>query len=207
MTKVKICGIKRMEDISYVNELKPEYIGFVFAKSKRKVEPFFAKQLKEKLDHNIQTVGVFVNETIERIITIYEEVGLDIVQLHGDETIEYIEQIPKHIKVWKAFRIQRKEDLEQVLFYKKHSHIDGVLLDAYHEKEYGGSGISFDWKYLQNFQGKDYILAGGLHSNNIETALQIASPSIVDISSGVEENGNKSYEKIKEFIEKVRKIK
>ncbi|MDO5708274.1 MAG: phosphoribosylanthranilate isomerase [Andreesenia angusta] len=206
MTKVKICGLKREEDIKYINEIKSDYIGFIFAKSSRKVSIDQAKALNELLDIDIQSVGVFVNENIENIIRTYEEVKLDIVQLHGDESIDYIEEIPEYIDIWKAIRVKDESDIERAQMYSRISKVKGILLDAYSEKAYGGLGISFNWNIIKRNFEKPLILAGGIDINNVEEAIRIVEPDIIDVSSGVEINKVKDYNKIREFVQKVRKI-
>lgn len=206
MIKVKICGLKRKEDIKYINGIVPDYAGFIFAESRRKLEPDKAKRLINMLSGNIKAVGVFVNEDIDRLIKIYKYTGIEIVQLHGDEDDEYIEKIPEEIEIWKAVRVRNKEDIKKAEKYSKNPKISKVLLDAYHEKEYGGSGISFDWDLIKE-DIDNLILAGGLNQENIERAVSLTEPETVDISSGVETDGNKDYFKIKNFVEKVRNIK
>ena len=206
MIKVKICGLKRKEDIKYINGIVPDYAGFIFAESRRKLEPDKAKRLINMLSGNIKAVGVFVNEDIDRLIKIYKYTGIEIVQLHGDEDDEYIEKILEEIEIWKAVRVRNKEDIKKAEKYSKNPKISKVLLDAYHEKEYGGSGISFDWDLIKE-DIDNLILAGGLNQENIERAVSLTEPETVDISSGVETDGNKDYFKIKNFVEKVRNIK
>ncbi len=206
MIKVKICGLKRKEDIKYINGIVPDYAGFIFAESRRKLEPDKAKRLINMLSGNIKAVGVFVNEDIDRLIKIYKYTGIEIVQLHGDEDDEYIEKILEEIEIWKAVRVRNKEDIKKAERYLKNPKISKVLLDAYHEEEYGGSGISFNWNLIKE-DIDNLILAGGLNQENIERAVLLTEPETVDISSGVETDGNKDYFKIKNFVEKVRNIK
>lgn len=216
--KIKICGLRRIEDIECINKFKPEYMGYIFAKSKRYINPEDASLFSKKISGDIKKVGVFVNEEIEEILRIVEITNVDIVQLHGDENLEYIEKLynklntlyifmKKDVEIWKAIRITDKEDIDlsREFFYTKY--ISKILLDSYHKDEYGGMGISFDWNILKDDIPKDYILAGGLNCDNIERALSISNPDILDVSSGVETDGYKDCNKIKTFIEKVRNIK
>lgn len=204
MIKVKICGLKREEDIKYINEVNPDYIGFIFANSKRKVTPEFVKKSSEYINKNIKKVGVFVNEDLEEVLKIYEYSNLDIIQLHGEESIEYIRKIPEKVEVWKAIRVKDKKDIEIAKDYLKEPKVKKILLDAYDEKEYGGTGIPFDWNFLDNNMD-DIVLAGGLNEMNIEKAIKLTNTKTVDVSSGVETQGDKDYFKIKNFVEKVRK--
>lgn len=200
MTKIKICGLTRAIDIEYVNELKPEYIGFVFAKSKRRVTADQALEFTERLNKEIKTVGVFVNESIETVKEIAHKAKLKVLQFHGDEDMHYIKSF-KGFEVWKAVSINNERDLADI---EKYENIR-LLLDSKVEGMQGGSGKTFDWNILKesNLEHK-IILAGGLNCENIVEAMKLAQPYAVDVSSGVESNGAKDYEKIKEFIRKVR---
>ena len=200
MTKVKICGLTREVDIEYVNELKPDYIGFVFAKSKRKVTAEAAFSLREKLDKNIKVVGVFVNESIEAVREIAEKVKLDVLQFHGEEDMQYINDF-KDYEVWKALSVNCEEDFAKLDEFKKLR----ILLDSKVEGVLGGTGQTFDWNLLKKYDfNNNIILAGGLNSENVELTTNFVVSYAVDVSSGVETDGVKDYNKIKKFIEKVR---
>jgi phosphoribosylanthranilate isomerase len=187
LVKVKICGLRRKEDIEYANELKPDYVGFVFAKSKRQIE----------------TVGVFVNEPVENALKIAQTLNLDVLQFHGDETQDYIDNF-KNFTVWKAIRIKDKEDLEKTKQFK----VNSFVFDTLTKNEYGGTGKTFNWKVLKGMElNVPIILAGGLNENNVEEAIKIVDPYAVDVSSGVETEGYKDFKKLKSFIEKVRGIR
>ncbi|HEY5555381.1 phosphoribosylanthranilate isomerase [Acetobacterium sp.] len=200
MTKIKICGLTRFEDINAVNSAKPDYIGFVFAESKRQVDIETAKRLKSALNQEIKAVGVFVNQPIEEIISLANARIIDIIQLHGDEDEEYISNLREEVSlpIIKAMRIRQKSDV-------KKTKSDFALFDTYDKNQYGGSGVSFNWELLQGYEG-DFFLAGGLQSDNIEEAIKTVKPFCVDISSGVETNGIKDQRKILEIVEKVRRI-
>lgn len=194
MMKVKICGLTRSEDIDYVNELLPDYIGFVFVKSsKRYISPEGAKKLRLHLSDKIKVVGVFVNEPIKNIISIINNNIIDIIQLHGEEDNTYINEIKKHTNklIIKAFRIDTTSDI----VIANSSAADIILLDNGN----GGTGETFDWSLL-SYVNRDYILAGGLSSHNVGEVLNFRKLYCVDTSSGVEVEGIKNYEKIKEFI-------
>lgn len=201
-TKIKICGLKRPEDIQMVNRLKPDFSGFVFAGSKRKVDKEQARKLREALDPDIPAVGVFVNETIQNVTELCREKIIQIVQLHGDEDAYYIEEIRKNlpdIPLIKAVRVQSKE---QILEAEKLD-VDYLLLDTYVKGQYGGSGTGFDKALIPKLT-KPYFLAGGLDAENVNENISRYNPFAVDVSSAVETDGVKDETEIEEFIERVR---
>jgi phosphoribosylanthranilate isomerase len=205
MTRVKICGLKRDEDIHYVNHHRPEYIGFVFAESKRRIEAERAKELSSLLEKGIKKVGVFVNETLETILRTTQVCQLDIVQLHGDESVEAFKELKRNlgsVEVWKVVRVKDKaavKNLEQ--FYA-----DAYVLDTFIEGCYGGVGKTFDWSLAVEAKNSGkIILAGGLTANNVNEAIKAVQPFAVDISSGVELEGLKDEDKIKKLIYTVRR--
>lgn len=199
MVKVKICGLMCMDDIQAVNALLPDYAGFVFAEGKHHLSLQEAVPLCERLDDKIKKVGIFVDETIENINEIVKACGLDIVQLCGGEGQNTIDAV--EAEVWKAIRVRSKEDLFKVNERKANA----FLLDTYVKGIHGGSGQVFDWELAKDTRGK-IILAGGLTSENVAKAIQIVNPYAVDVSSGVETNGVKDYDKLKSFIEKARRM-
>lgn len=190
--KIKFCGLFREEDIEYVNKLNPDYIGFVFAKSKRQITEEKAIDLKNKLKSNIKVVGVFVDEDIEKIIDLLSNGVIDIAQLHGNEREEDIKNIKNKSKkqVIKAIRVTTSEDIESW----KNSCADFLLLDNGQ-----GTGKTFDWNNIKNLN-RPFFLAGGLSIDNIKEAIEKVSPMAIDISSGIESNGVKDYEKMKEVM-------
>jgi phosphoribosylanthranilate isomerase len=209
MTKVKICGLKRMEDIEYVNELLPDYIGFVFAKSKRQVDLKQAITLSTKLDCRIKKVGVFVNEEIHRVKQLAKGASLDILQFHGNEDENYLSNF-KDFTVWKSksIDISAVTIAQDIMGELNRYSIDAVVLDSSVKGIVGGTGESFNWKLIPKINiEKKLILAGGLNQDNVDEAIRMAKPYAVDISSGVETDGVKDFNKIKKFIEKVRSIK
>lgn len=200
--KIKICGLRRYQDIDYANELKIDYAGFVFAPSPRKVDLPHAQKLVARLDKSIKKVGVFVNQSMEFIKEACSALGLDVVQLHGDETPdEAIAYAAYGVEVWKAIRVKKADDLELADVYR----VDGILLDTAVGGHYGGTGQTFDWSLLEgtSFNSK-LILAGGLNPCNVRQAIVKVRPYAVDVSSGVETDGLKDYRKMKEFVERVR---
>lgn len=204
MVRVKICGIRRFEDVEYVNSYRPDYIGFIFAKSKRQIDADLARDLSERLDDGIETVGVFVNEDIYSLIETAEKASLDVIQLHGDEDEDYIASIPDGYRIWKAVRVRDGKDMDRAVLYGKLEKVEMVLLDAYSEEEYGGLGEVFDWSLIESSGLGDYMLAGGLNPENVQDAILKARPYGLDVSSGVESDGYKDIKKISEFIEKAR---
>ena len=217
--KVKMCGISKVETIPAVVEAKPDYMGLVFAPSKRQVTVDQAKILVEELhrgyakkygsdtehDKNdtIKTVGVFVNETVDNLVTIANEANLDAVQLHGDEDEAFIQSLKErtNVEVWKAVQIRSAADAEAWI----DSSADMLLFDAYHKDERGGTGEVFDWSCLDAFE-RPFMLAGGIDSTNVARAIRTVRPYGIDISSGIETNGVKDDAKITAFTKIVKSI-
>ena len=217
--KVKKCGISKVETISAVVESKPDYMGLVFAPSKRQVTVDQAKTLVEELhkqytkrynngaeqsnDDEIKTVGVFVNETLDNLVSIATEANLDVVQLHGDEDEAFIQSLKgrTNVEIWKAVQIRSSTDAEAWI----DSSADMLLFDAYHKDERGGTGEVFDWSCLDEFE-RPFMLAGGIDSTNVARAIRTVRPYGIDISSGIETDGVKDDEKIKAFTNIVRTI-
>lgn len=204
VSKVKICGLKRLKDIEIVNNFLPDYIGFVLAPSKRQINLEKARQLKAQLHPSIKAVGVFVNAPIEEVLSYEKEQIIDVVQLHGNENLVYINSLKKasHLEVIKAIAIKDEEGLEGQKKFLESELVDYVLLDAYHPKVCGGSGHSFNWQLLNQIH-RPYFLAGGIGPDNIEEALKY-KPYAVDLSSRVEMVGNKDEALVKAVIECVR---
>lgn len=197
MTKTKICGLKSMDDISYVNELKPEYIGFVFLKGRaRYVTPFQAAEMQRALDPIITPVGVFVNEPVSQVASLFQNGIIRIAQLHGNENEAYVKELKDlcNCPVMKAFIVKTKEDVEKALAFP----CDYLLLD-----NGMGTGETFDWSLIRSIE-KPFFLAGGLNVENVAKAIELTHPYAVDVSSGVETDGKKDYEKIKTFLNTVR---
>jgi len=197
-TKIKICGLKRDEDIQYVNEFLPEYIGFVFyPPSSRFVTVEQAVSLSNQVDKRITKVGVFLDNTLGEILEVIQSGAIDIVQLHGETAPELVKAIKGStaMPVIEAFSIEDAGDVKTA----EESLADYVLLD--HGP--GGGGSTFDWNLLSDID-KPWFLAGGLNPSNVQEALAICTPYAVDVSSGVETNKLKDKDKIEAFISKVR---
>lgn len=197
--KIKLCGLTRPCDIEAVNELQPDYIGFVFAKkSRRYVSPEKAEELKAMLAPGIQAVGVFVNEEPEQIVSLLEAGIIDVAQLHGQEDereIRRLRELTDHPLI-QAFRIDTEQDVERA----NASTADYVLLDS----GAGGTGTVFDWDLLQAIR-RPYFLAGGLDTENLGTVKVKLNPYGVDVSSSIETDGYKDKEKMTAFVAAARK--
>lgn len=197
--KIKICGLFRQEDVDYVNEAIPDYIGFVFAKSRRQVTVEQAEKLRKNLESGIQVVGVFVNAPIEDAVSLLKNGVIDIAQLHGSEDEAYMMRLKSetHCQIIKAIRVERTEDILNA----QSSPADFLLLDH----GAGGTGKAFDWKLIQECR-KPYFLAGGIHAGNIKQAMETGNPFAIDLSSGVETEGVKDKNKILEVVRRVRNV-
>ena len=207
MVKIKICGMRRSEDIEMANRHKPDYIGFVFAESPRKVSFEQAKELSELLSDEIVPVGVFVNEHMKLIVDLFKDGIIEMAQLHGDEDEKYIrnlkdksiEETGKQIPVINAIEIKEGADYDDELLKWRDSASDYFILDSGK-----GSGKTFDWSLIDKeseFFKNSIFLAGGLNSENLALAIEEFNPFAVDLSSSVETDGFKDEEKIKEIIE------
>lgn len=198
MTKIKLCGLTRPYDIEYVNGLLPEYIGFVFApKSRRYISAENAERLRIILDSRITPVGVFVDEKIETIADLVKREIIDVVQLHGTESDEYIGSLRKAVDcpIIKAFCIESENDIISA----KNSSADYVLLDSG-----GGTGTIFDHSLIQGIT-RPYFLAGGLTCENVRGTIDALRPFAVDASSSLETDGVKDKMKMTAFVKAVRK--
>ena len=197
MTKIKMCGLSRTEDIEAANLIKPDYIGFVFAEiSKRRVSALEASKLKSKLDPEIKAVGVFLDDKLDFVASMLNLGIVDVVQLHGSEDEEYIEKVRKitNKPIIKAFIIRSQEDVERA----EKSTADYILLDGGK-----GEGRAFDWSLLKAIK-RPYFLAGGLNPDNVGDAVKALKPYAVDVSTGIETDGVKDREKMTAFAGAVR---
>ncbi|MGN7890543.1 phosphoribosylanthranilate isomerase [Bacillus sp. 22475] len=199
--KVKICGITDVETAKSACEYGADALGFVFAESKRKITPKRAKEIIQELPANVLKIGVFVNESVEVIQKIADECGLTHVQLHGDEDNHQIRRL--NILCIKSLGVTSERDMKNAQRYET----DYILFDSPKEKFHGGNGKTFSWELLGHMPKelrKKTILAGGLNALNIEEAIRTVRPYMVDVSSGVEIEGKKDVEKIKQFIIKAK---
>ncbi len=197
--KIKFCGLYQDAHIAYANEIKPDYVGFVFwNNSRRYVTADKARELRNQLNSGIQVVGVFVDEDIDRIIDLYQSGIIDVAQLHGAEDDIYIKRLQEiGIPVIKAYVVSNNSD---IIVQAQNSMADYVLFDAGK-----GDGKTFDWELLRDFN-RDYFLAGGLNLSNIREVTQNIKPFAVDVSSGIETNGEKDKSKMEQFARMIRDV-
>lgn len=197
--RLKICGLSRFGDILAANDILPDYIGFVFAESSRRVTPDKAAQLRQELDKRIKAVGVFVNAPMEEILELSghreKKRVIDLIQLHGDEDEAYIRQLKQYTRlpVIKAVRVRSREQILKA----QELPCEYLLLDTYTNGKYGGSGARFDWNMIPELS-KPYFLAGGIHTGNVRQAAS-HGPYCIDVSSAVETEGRKDRRKMEEM--------
>jgi phosphoribosylanthranilate isomerase len=200
--KIKICGLFREQDIDYVNEAKPDFIGFVFAPSKRQVTTAQAKQLRKHLHNNIVPVGVFVNAPISEIASLHKNGIISIAQLHGNENTDYINELKTHCNSMQIIKTVQSFELEK-MNADTFSAADYLLVDSG-----AGSGKNFNWEILNSklnqLLEKKWFLAGGINLENIKQAISF-NPFCIDVSSGAETDGTKDRNKILRLVEEVRK--
>lgn len=204
-SQIKICGLTRQEEAEFLNEVKADYAGFVFyPKSKRNVTIARALTIRALLAEAIKCVAVTVSPDVKLCRQI-EEAGFDILQVHGELKQEVLKQ--SKIPIWRSCNIKDTKELEQL---EQHEKIAAYLVDA----ETYGSGRTFDWQNCRDiiekreryFQGKTFVLAGGLHSGNVAEGIRLFEPDIVDVSSGVEKDGKKDRQLVVDFVRSVRSI-
>lgn len=192
MAKIKICGMRRDEDIDFANSLHPDYIGFVLTEGfRRSITPETAARLKKRLSGGIKAVGVFVNDSADKINLLFERNVIDIAQLHGDESPEYCKMIKAPIIKYFNCSHGEPDDLDKY-------DVEYFLLDSG-----TGTGRAFDWSNIPKTD-KPFFLAGGISESNVKQAIDTAKPFAVDVSSSVETNGYKDYKKMKRFMEMAR---
>ena len=196
---IKFCGIRREEDIEAVNETHPDLAGFIIVKDRRRyISPEKVCELRQKLDPSIKVVGVFVDEDIEVVAKLLHDGIIDIAQLHGNESEDYIKDLKSRTgaQIIKAIGIRSSEDVERA----ERSPADLVIVDS----PGGGTGNTFDWELLKKIR-RPYILAGGINAENIKEAVETLHPYGVDVSSGIETDGYKDKEKMKAFMALIKK--
>ncbi|WP_408955011.1 phosphoribosylanthranilate isomerase [Natroniella sp. ANB-PHB2] len=203
MTEIKICGLTNLEDAQLASQLGVDLLGFIFASSPREVSAKQVQKIIIELDRQVKTVGVFANQPLAEVNQIAKICNLDYVQLHGDESPSYCQQV--ELPVIKAFRVKGRSYLKELAKYN----VAKFLLDTYHPDKLGGSGQTFDWELaLVAREYGEVIIAGGLDENNVKQAIEVVEPTGVDVSSGVEiRSGLKDHNKLKRFIRVVRSIK
>ena len=215
MQKIKLCGMMKPCDIEYANRIKPDFVGFIFANTRRKISAAQAKQFREALDAEIPAAGVFVNEDIPVITSLVQNGCIDMIQLHGEEDADYIRRLREvcDVPVIKAVKVQTVEQIRQAAALP----VDYLLLDTYRKGVLGRTGEAFDWELLREAKaaagdtaegelfGKPYFLAGGLHAGNLREAAALGSYGL-DVSSGIETDGSKDFTKMIKVMELVRKF-
>lgn len=202
MIKVKICGVRTLEEAQWAVEAGADAIGFVFAESKRRISVREAADISSALPDRVMKIGVFVNESKQNLESTFEQAGLDYVQLHGDETPEFCRTLS--VPFIKAISIKEEADVKRVGLYPE----GPVLVDSGKGPHRGGNGTTFQWDYLKGIEmsGHRIILAGGLNVSNIGEAIREVRPEMVDLSSGVETDGRKDREKIFELMKTVKQL-
>ncbi len=196
--KVKICGITNIKDALLCSEYNADAVGFIFyEKSKRYISPDKAKEIINQLPPFLMKVGVFVNEEPQIVNESAQKNGLNVVQLHGDESPEYISKI--HLPVIKAFRIDEKFNWDVIDNYKN----CGIMLDSYSQNEYGGTGKTFEWNKIPTEYKNKIILSGGVTIDKLDQIFAEIKPAAIDVSSSLEISpGKKDLQKLKEFLKK-----
>lgn len=204
---IKLCGMRRPEDIEYVNEAKPNFIGFILAEGyRRTISVEQAAKLAASLQGDIKAVGVFIDQSPEFLAEAAEMIGLYAVQLHGNEDADYISRLRKltDAKIWKAARVRTAEDIR----HADSLGADMLVLDSFSPAGNGGTGKVADWELIKSVRtNTPYLLAGGIDIDNIEQAIKILPPGCwIDVSSGTETDGVKDPDKIKAIMNIVRKV-
>lgn len=202
--KIKICGITNQEDAQLAVEAGADALGFVFyAQSPRSIEPSVAKRIIAQLPPFVFPVGVFVNHDQETIRNVFDDCGLALAQLHGDESPAFCESLGR--PVLRAIRLRDRGSLLALAEYKGRMGVRGFVVDAFSPEAYGGTGKTVDWSLAHEVaKAAPILLAGGLTPTNVQEAVQQVQPYGVDVSSGVEDSpGKKNHEKIRAFTQAV----
>ena len=220
--KIKICGITHEKEIEYLNILKPDYIGFVFTKSKREIDPYYAEFLRRKLNSQIKSVGVFRDNSLKEVNDILNIVKLDVIQFHGNESFDFISKFKnshKYIEIWKALSIENRDLLNEFVSYYIKMKDKGVIHNLLIDGSNPGSGKEYSIEPLKEIVKKEsgsygrnnfkFILAGGIRPENVLEKIKEATPWAIDVSSGVEEIDStlgriKSFNKINDLINKIK---
>ena len=200
MTKIKICGLTNLEDALKAEELGADFLGFIFFKeSPRCIKPDKAKEIVAGLRGNSEKVGLFLDQDIQEVKDIARLSRLDILQLHGNEEPAYVAELKKEFKVIKTFRLKKGFDFNDLGMYNV---TDFYLFDTFKKGMFGGTGVVFDWGFLEGKSfNKPIFLAGGLKPSNVKKAIERVKPYAVDVASGVESSpGKKNHKLLEEFI-------
>jgi phosphoribosylanthranilate isomerase len=209
MTRIKICGVKRLDTLQLLTELGVDYIGFIFAESRRRVSPEQAGRLLRSVNGHPPAVGVFVNPTWAELDEVLRSVPLAVIQLHGEETAEFCRQVRERysLPVWKAIPVAEPATVTASI-HRYTGAADAFLFDTYDPTLPGGTGRRFSWEHIpllqQHVADAGCIIAGGIHEANVTELLAAYRPQMIDVSSGVETDGEKDGEKIKRLVQRVR---
>jgi phosphoribosylanthranilate isomerase len=209
MLEIKVCGMRDSQNILALAKLQPDYIGFIFyAKSARFTSGVLEKKILKALPKGIKKTGVFVNESLEKVIETGKEYDLDFIQLHGNETVEFCEKLKNEsIKVIKAFSVDHSFNFSETINFE--GFVDYFLFDTKAEGGYGGHGMTFDWNILERYRGKTpFLLAGGISLDNLGDLDKIKNKNFVgiDVNSKFELSpGIKDIEALRELFEKIKK--
>lgn len=202
--KIKFCGIRRLEDVAAVNLCQPDYMGMILSGGfRRSISQEQAQRLVQEKLAAIAAVGVFVNESSETICRMAEQLHLQVIQLHGNESAEQIQILQQKtgLPVWKALRIGTLEELEAA----GTNPADCLILEGKTGAGIGGTGVCADWELLARHSwNRSFFLAGGLQPENVLEAIATVSPTGVDFSSGIEEDGVKSLRRMKQLMTLIR---
>lgn len=202
--KIKFCGIRRLEDVAAVNLCQPDYMGMILSGGfRRSISQKQAQRLVQEKSDAIAAVGVFVNESSETICRMAEQLHLQVIQLHGNESAEQIQTLQQKtgLPVWKALRIGTLEELEAA----RTNPADCLILEGKTGAGIGGTGVCADWELLARHSwNRSFFLAGGLQPENVLEAIATVSPTGVDFSSGIEEDGVKSLRRMKQLMTLIR---
>ncbi|MCF6093377.1 phosphoribosylanthranilate isomerase [Microaerobacter geothermalis] len=213
-TIVKICGLTTIEDCLAIQDSGVDYVGFVFAPSRRQVSAELAKTLSGYIKKDVKKTGVFVNPSYTEVARAVYESGLDAVQLHGDESPALLRKIKRElpVQIIKAIRVKNKGDFPSDTLEELGEWFNILLLDTYSQSSYGGTGHRFSWDMIPTFslwakeRNKSLFVAGGLNGENVTDLIYEYQPDGVDVSSGVETDGRKDQQKIRRFVERVKGI-
>lgn len=209
MTQLKICGIKRAETLALLKELEVDYVGLVFAPSKRKVDAKTAGELLAAVPGHPPVVGVFVNPTMEELEEVLRMASLSVIQLHGQESPDYCQQVQERfgVPVWKALAVGGEADAAYAISAYQ-GIVQAFLFDTYDPSQAGGTGKKFSWEHIPTLKAAckeaGCIIAGGIHAENVAELIGQYQAGMIDVSSGVETDGEKDAEKIKTLVERVR---
>ncbi|MGE7270367.1 phosphoribosylanthranilate isomerase [Brevibacillus panacihumi] len=209
MTLVKICGIKNEQTLGLLSECGVDYAGFVFAPSKRQVTAAAVGEMLREVSQHPPAVGVFVNPTLEELTQVLAEAPLAVIQLHGQETPAFCQEVKERfsLPVWKAVAVGKEGDTaDQLAAYA--ATVDAFLFDTYDPAQAGGTGKRFTWEEIPGLraacQGITEVIAGGIHAGNVTELVAHYQPAVIDLSSGVETDGEKDAQKIRELMERVK---